>query len=267
MKSRSVSAFVPSPLVPSPLVAALLVLSVVGSQTAFAAGPQASVPAPEQAATPATITVPAGTVVPLTLVGPIKSKSTKVGDAVRAVVAFPVTVGTQIAIPAGTYVEGTVTLLTAQTKKTRQPDLQIHFTRLLYTNGYTASLDAASTQAKNEVPEANSAELAANADIPSASRPGQTRIAFYGGEGFASRAQTSQLPTLPPLPTTGRNVVIGLMIGTGALLLTGILFGIHHKSNTDFLLFDAGWQFQMALSTPLSLDAGQVAAAAATPSN
>jgi len=37
----------------------------------------------------------------MTLVSPIKSKSTKVGDAVRAVVAFPITVGGQVAIPAG----------------------------------------------------------------------------------------------------------------------------------------------------------------------
>ena len=121
-------------LVQSQFIAGLLVLSVLASQTAFAAGPQ--VPAPAPSGTPAqTITVPAGTVVPLTLVGQIKSKSTKVGDTVRAVVAFPITVGTQVAIPAGTYVEGVVTSLTAQAKTTHQPDVQIHFTRLLYANG------------------------------------------------------------------------------------------------------------------------------------
>lgn len=262
MKNRSVSA-----LVPSPLIAALLVLSVVGSQTAFAAGPQAAAPMSRQAAT---ITVPAGTVVPLTLVSPIKSKSTKVGDAVRAVVAFPVTVGAQIAIPAGTYVEGVVTALTAQTKKTRMPDVEIHFTRLLYANGYTASLDAANTQAKNEAPGAGLPELASDVVAPDAFGPGRTRIAFYGGEGFLSRAQTSQpppLPPLPPLPTTGRNIFIGVSAGAAALLVAGILFGVHHRKNMDSLLFDAGWQFQMALTTPLGVDAGQVAAAAATPSH
>jgi LPXTG-motif cell wall-anchored protein len=95
---------------------------------------------------------------------------------------------------------------------------------------------------------------------------GRNRIAFYGGEGFGSRAQTSQQPPLPPLPTTGRNVVIGLMVGTAALLVTGILFGIHRKNNSDYLLFDAGWQFQMSLTTPLGVDGGQVAAAATAPS-
>jgi hypothetical protein len=260
MKSRSVSAFVPSPW-----IAALLVLALPVSQTAFAAGPQSPPSPPEQTAS-STITVPPGTVVPLTLVSPIKSKSTKVGDAVRAVVAFPITVGTQIAIPAGTYVEGVVTSLTPQMKKTRQPEVEIHFTRLLYTNGYTASLDAANTQAKNEIPGAASPEVLADSQPSDGFGAGRTRIAFYGGEGFASRAQTTTTPTLPPLPTTGRNIVIGLMIGTAALVVTGILFAVHHKNNSDYLLFDAGWQFQMALTTPLGVDAAQVAAAAATPS-
>jgi hypothetical protein len=40
----------------------------------------------------------------------------------------------------------------------------------------------------------------------------------------------------------------------------------HSVNNTDFLLYDAGWQFQMILDSPLTLDAAQVAAAAATPS-
>src|ERR1700741_1499785 len=64
----------------------------------------------QASATPpsAIIVVPQGTAIPLTLVNPIHSKSTKPGDAVRAMVAFPATVGAQLAIPAGTYVEGTV---------------------------------------------------------------------------------------------------------------------------------------------------------------
>ena len=39
------------------------------------------------------------------------------------------------------------------------PDVEIHFTRLLYANGYTASLDAANTQAKNEAPGAFSGQF------------------------------------------------------------------------------------------------------------
>ena len=240
------------------LIAGLLVATVFATQPAFA---RVQAAAPEQTTTTSQmITVPPGTVVPLTLLNPIKSKSTKVGDAVRAQVAFPITVGTQVAIPAGTYVEGVVTSLTARVKKTGQPDVQIHFTRLLYANGYTVSLDAVNTQASNEVPALDDA-MGFGA--------GRTRTAFYGGEGFASRAQTSTQPTLAPLPPVGppKGVIIGMVAGVVALVVTLGILGRHSTKNVDFLLFAAGWQFQMATSTPLTVDAGQVAAAAATPSH
>ena len=84
------------------LIAALLALSTFASQTAYAAAPQVPAALPEQTPSSGQTIVPAATVIPLTLVSQIKSKSTKVGDAVRAQVAFPITVGTQMAIPAGT---------------------------------------------------------------------------------------------------------------------------------------------------------------------
>jgi hypothetical protein len=52
-----------------------------------------------------------------------------------------------------------------------------------------------------------------------------------------------------------------------AVMVTGIIFGNHHQGNADYVLYDAGWQFQMTLTSPLSVDAGQVASAAATPSH
>jgi hypothetical protein len=61
--------------------------------------------------------------------------------------------------------------------------------------------------------------------------------------------------------------VIGATFGAmAAILITLLVLGHNHKNNTDYLLFDAGWQFQITLSSPLSLDAGQVAAAADMPS-
>jgi hypothetical protein len=262
---KSSSAFVSSQL---RLIAAFLVLSTFASQTAFAASPQAPAqPAPDQTSAGQTI-VPAATVVPLTLVSQIKSKSTKVGDTVRAQVAFPITVGTEMAIPAGTYVEGVVTSLTAQVKKTGQPDVQIHFTRLVYANGYTAALDAANTQASNVVPGSALPEQLSETLPPAAAGAGRTHIAFYGGEGFAPRAQTGTQPQEPTMPGPPMGAVIGATFGgLAALLIIGLVFGHHHKSNADYLLFDAGWQFQMTLTTPLVLDPVQVAAAANTPSH
>jgi hypothetical protein len=254
-------------------IAGFLILVLCAEQTAMVAGAQvlAQGSVPDQMAGQ-TISVPAGTLVPLTLVSPIKSKSTKVGDAVRAVVAFPITTGAQVAIPAGTYVEGVVTSLTAQAKGTHQPEVQIHFTRLLYANGYTATLDAANTQAKVELPGSGAGAVLSEAAYPASYGAGRTRIAFYGGEGFVSRAQfpTQPAPTVQAPPQVGPSMakVLGITWGViAAGIVTGIIFGRHHQSNADYVLFDAGWQFQMTLASPLAVDGSQVAAAAATPTH
>ena len=78
--------------------------------------------------------------------------------------------------------------------------------------------------------------------------------------------QQSQLPTLSRV---GPNpAVVGGAIGGGfaALVVLMLVLAHHSMNNTDFLLYDAGWQFQMILDSPLTLDAAQVSAAAATPS-
>ncbi|RSL16639.1 type IV secretion system protein VirB10 [Edaphobacter aggregans] len=247
-----------------PFTAALLMVAVSTRQVVIAAEVQAPVPA-QETATPAvqTITIPPGTVVPLTLVSPINGRSTKVGDAVRAVVAFPVTVGDQVAIPAGTYVEGTITSLTAQAKKTQQQNVQIHFTRLLYANGYTAMLDAANTWAAVEVPGASSLVVADNNDAVG-------RGTAFPGAAFQSTPTFPTLPTLPPTPSVGppKDVIIGIASGFAALVVTAaVLLSRHKTSDADYVQFDAGWQFQMTLQSPLEVDAGRVAAAAATGSH
>ena len=251
----------------APFLAALLMVTISSEQAAMAVEIQASAPAQGSAAPASqTITVPAGTVVPLTLVSPINSKATKVGDAVRAVVAFPITEGDQVAIPAGTYVEGTITSLTSQAKA-HQQGVQIHFTRLLYANGYAAMLDAANTQAALEIPGTSSPVVADNNDAVGRGAP------FPGSAAFQS---TPTFPTLPPLtPLPPENVgppkgpiIGGILGGFTALVVAGILLARRNNtSNADYVLLDAGWQFQMTLQSPLEVDAGRVTAAAATGSH
>jgi len=224
------------------------------------AAPDSSVLATQIAPAPAAqaITVPTGTAVQLTLMSAVKSKSTQAGDMVRAVVAFPVTIGTQLAIPAGTFVDGNVLQVTARPKAGQQPSFRVHFTRLVFSNGYSVALNGENTQAlvlpaDSRAPTSEVAELAPLRRLPG------SRFAMGGG-------QQTQMPTLPRV---GPNpAVVGGAIGGGfAALVIGMLVWAHHRvNNTDFLLYDAGWQFQMILDSPLTLDAAQVAAAAATPS-
>ena len=220
----------------------------------------------QQAAASPTVVVPAGTLIPLTLVSPIKSKSTKPGDSIRAQVAFPITIGSQIAIPAGTYAEGVLEPAPKKNKRdSSQPAVQIHFTRLLFANGYTVSLDAMNT-AETQAPVIN----------PPADNTMLAESKGYGpsdGREFGFEPEPQILtppPTLPPLPHEGPSeaaVAGGVLGGTAAILVTLLVVSHHHNSHVDYLLYDAGWQFQMTLQGPLTLDVNRVAAAAATKPN
>ncbi|MDE3149559.1 MAG: hypothetical protein KGL37_08825 [Acidobacteriota bacterium] len=244
------------------LVAILSIVTLIAAQTPVANAQEAAgSPAASQAA-PAvaahTIVVPAGTAIALTLVDSIKSKSTKRGDTVRAMIAFPITVGSQVAIPAGSYVEGVVNELTVRAKDTHLPAVQIHFTRLLFANGYTVPLDANNTEAVTVPPRTFS---------PAATQTAVETMAAPPAQGsFALAAQQTTQPTAPQVgPPMG--VVIGAMLGVFAAFTIAMFAWMHHRqTNVNYVLFDAGWQFQMVLSSPLTLDAAQVAAAASAPS-
>lgn len=211
---------------------------------------------------PGTITVPAGTTVAMTLVGQIKSKSTKPGDTVRAVVAFPVTVGTQLAIPAGTYVDGIVNSVTTHGNQSR---VEIHFTRLLFSNGYAVVLDATSTQAMGSGPDPSGLSPGPGPGGPSPVTAALGELAYGGAPGLGQTAP--EPPPLPPLPSVGpsKGLIIGLSVGGAAAVAVVALLTAHHHGAGDYVLFDNGWQFQMKLQSPLTLDAGKVSAAAAMP--
>jgi len=206
-----------------------------------------------------TLTLPADMIVPLTLVSMIKSKAIHLGEPVRAQVAFPVSVGDRVAIPVGTFVEGQLVQTTSKVKvKKGQPkpqDLIVHFTRMIFANGYTVSLDGT-----------NMAEIV---------NPEPGPLLAYGGApemGFAPQSTYPPFPPLPPLPPLppfpdhhGPNpVAISLGVtGAFAVLTAGALLLAHHASksrteNTDSVLFDSGWQFEMTLKSPVVLDAAQV---------
>jgi len=91
-----------------------------------------------------TLTIPTGLNIPLTLSEVITHKSLKIGKPVSATVVFPVTIGSQLAIPAGAVAQGTIAGK-SEVKKTHQPIATIHFTRLTYPNGYTVTLDEPAT--------------------------------------------------------------------------------------------------------------------------
>lgn len=120
-------------------------------------------PSPAGSATP--ITIPAGTKVELVVTRPEWAQSAKDGDTVYAQTSFPVVAGGSMAIPAGTYVEGTIESVTKPTRKLERAEIEVLFTKIVFSDGYTVELPGAAnaTQqpAQGETPPGQSETLIA----------------------------------------------------------------------------------------------------------
>jgi hypothetical protein len=154
-----------------------------------------------------------------------------------------------LAIPVGTYVEGVIDKITKGGRS--GPSLLMHFNRLLYANGYSVAVEGVSTQAKAVRPESSSPDLAA----------------YAGGAGPNYALAAPQSTTLPPLPKVGPSIgtVVGITVGTVAAGTAALVLLARRHNGSSGVLFDEGWQFEMVLQSPLSVDAASVAAAAALP--
>jgi hypothetical protein len=90
--------------------------------------------------------VPSGTKIPVVLKHAISTKSAKPGDPIYAQTTFPVVIDEKVMIPAGTYVQGTISQVTRPGRVKGRAELLFHFTTLIYPNGYTVLLPGAVDQ-------------------------------------------------------------------------------------------------------------------------
>jgi hypothetical protein len=128
------------------LVVLILALPMAAAFAQQSADPPTAAPAPANTAITANdgrITVPSGTQVPLVLKQAISTKNAKVGDAVYAETAFPITLNDKVVIPAGTYVQGRISGVKRAGRVKGRAELLMHFTTLVYPSGYTALLPGA----------------------------------------------------------------------------------------------------------------------------
>jgi hypothetical protein len=68
------------------------------------------------------------------------AQSAKDGDTVYAQTSFPVVAGGGMAIPAGTYVEGTIRSVTRPTRKFDRAEIRVLFTKIVFADGYIVEL-------------------------------------------------------------------------------------------------------------------------------
>ncbi|MGO8789060.1 MAG: hypothetical protein ACLQVL_16985 [Terriglobia bacterium] len=114
-------------------------LTSVAQSTPLHSDLQSQVPASNPTAI-SSLVIPAGTTVSLALTNPIMSKTAKAGDSVYAETAFPVAVKNQMAIPAGTYVQGQIDTLLRPGWLSPHAQFQMHFTKIIFASGYTVEL-------------------------------------------------------------------------------------------------------------------------------
>lgn len=113
----------------------LLLAGCLSAQTAPAPAESRPTAAPAD-----TITIPAGTRIPLSLKQAISTKTAKDGDAVYAETAFPFALNDRIVVPIGTYVQGKISHVKRGGRVKGRAEILIHFTSLVYPSGYTVML-------------------------------------------------------------------------------------------------------------------------------
>ncbi len=216
----------------------------------FATTLSAQQPPVRTAATPAadttdsarqTLTIPSGTKIPLTLKSPISTKNAKQGDPVYAETAFPVTADNRMAIPPGTYVQGIIDRTQRPGHVKGRGELLIHFTTLIFPNGYTVMMPAM----VDNVPGGNSTVKDKEGTIQgpgdAGHKAGTIGTAAATGAGVGAIAGRG-------LKGAGIGAAGGGLIGTAIALI----------GRGNDLRLETGSTVQMIVDRPLVLDANRI---------
>ncbi|MBO0910234.1 MAG: hypothetical protein J2P13_00465 [Acidobacteria bacterium] len=228
-------------------------------------------PAPAQeapAGNAANITVPAGTRLELLLTHPVDSHSKTRGDEIFAVTTAPVVVGDQVAIPAGTYVQGKVEKLT---RNGTRAEMLMQSVSLVFPNGYVARAGGPVNIESEEWTAFNNPTGRSKAAIPLALLLGPAL-----GMGIGAATDKAQdfgppppdfpppppgfppVPALPPLPPLKVNMHKGLLIGGGVGTAAGLVVAaIVSAHNHDFYIAE-GAPMAIRLPEAIALSEAQV---------
>lgn len=188
-------------------------------------------------AAPVVIVLPAGTKIPLVLKHAVSTKNAQVGDNLYLETTFPVVQNDRMVIPAGTYVQGVVTGVKKPGRIKGRAELLIHFTTLIFPNGYTVSFPGA----LDNVPGAETQKVK--------DKEGTIQADSQKGKDVATVAGTAATGSLIGAAAGGGK---GAGIGAGVGGATGLLIALLTKGNDVRL--EAGAGVEMVLERPLTLE-------------
>lgn len=108
------------------------------------------------------IILPAGTRIELVAAVPVWARTAKPGDPLYARVDFPVIAGKLIAIPAGTYVQGSILSISHPSHFKSRAEIRVLFTTLILSHGYAVQLPPI----PSVIPPEPSGSVATQAPVP-----------------------------------------------------------------------------------------------------
>jgi hypothetical protein len=188
-----------------------------------------------------TLTIPAGSRIPVALKHAISTKSAREGDAVYAATTFPFVMNNQVLVPAGTYVQGRISHVQKAGRVKGRAEVLIHFTTLIYPSGYTVMLPGA----VQNVPGAEKASIT--------DKEGTIRQDSDIGRKVGTVASTGATGAIVGgLSHGGKGALIGAGVGGAAGTAIALL-----TRNTDVRL-DAGTTLEMIIQRPITLDPSRV---------
>lgn len=200
--------------------------------------PPAETPAPSA---PETVTIPAGTKVPLVLKNAISTKSAKPGDPVYLQTNFPITANDEMVIPAGTYVQGVISKVTRPGRIKGRAELLMHFTTMIFPNGYTVALPGA---------------------VDSVPGGDETKVKDKEGTIEHSPEKGRDVGTVAGTGATGALIGAAAGGGKGALLgaaaggVTGLAISMLTRGSE--VRFEPGMTVEMVFQRPLTLEVAQL---------
>lgn len=186
------------------------------------------------------VMLPPGTKLPLGLLRPLRVKR---GQDVYLQVTFPVTVGNQMVIPPGAYLQGVIEKVIKKDRRSLQ--FAISSANLIFFNGYTVPISGTVTVSTTN------AALTPPQPGPADGQPVPAMAAV-------GSVAPPPLPPLPPLPSMNglRNAMIGVTVA--AAVGTTVLIVLAHNRDPEI---EAGTPLEIILPAPVYLDATRVAAA------
>jgi hypothetical protein len=224
------------------LATILLLSNLVLAQEA---GDQSKSAAASPEPPPRTISIPAGSKVPVTLKHAISTKSARVGDSVYAETSFPLVQDNKVLIPAGTYVQGKITSVKRAGRVKGTAEILIHFTSLIYPSGYTVLLPGAIENL-----------------------PGAESTHMQGEEGTIKRSGEKGRDVGTVAGTASTGAVIGGLagrsakgtgIGAAAGGLTGLAIAMLSRGSD--VRMESGTTLEMIIQRPITIDATRIAQA------